>query len=116
MSRKLLLFFLLPLIVLSPTHAGSLPLKIVGFDDMSCKAWAQSKSDPDVRQRYIAWLRGFLSGHNYANQSAQVSVISSGTVELFVDRYCNEKPQGQFSDAALRLSDQFSGRNSPITK
>jgi hypothetical protein len=46
-------------------------------------------------------------------QSQQVSAISSGTVEQHVNRYCTEKPLGLFSDAALRLSDQFSGRNMP---
>ena len=33
-----------------------------------------------------------------------------------LDRHCREKPQGSFSDAALRLTDRLSGRNAPITK
>ena len=57
-----------------------------------------------------------LTGHNYANQSQQVSSISTGTVENFIDRYCVEKPAGEFSEAALRMSDKFSGRNEPISK
>jgi hypothetical protein len=92
------------------------PLKTLGFDDMSCRAWIRSKEDVDQRKIYLAWMRGVLTGHNYANQRQQVSVISSGTVENFVDRYCAEKPLGDFGDAALRLSDNFSGRNEAITK
>lgn len=92
------------------------PVKIVGFDDMSCRAWVKSKDDGEQRSIYLAWLRGVLSGHNYANQSQQVSSMSSATVENFVDRYCVEKPLGDFSDAALRMSDKFSGRNAPISK
>jgi hypothetical protein len=104
-----LLFAMLPL-------ASAAPVKLVGFDDMSCQAWVKSKEDLDQRKLYIAWIRGLLSGHNYAHQSQQVSAISNGTVEQYVNRYCSEKPLGEFSDAALRLSDQFSGRNAPITK
>ncbi len=92
------------------------PVKIVGFDDMSCRAWVKSKEDAEQRRNYLAWIRGALTGHNYANQSQQVSAMSSGTVENFVDRYCVEKPLGEFSDAALRMSDKFSGRNEAITK
>ncbi len=92
------------------------PLKILGFDDMSCRIWVTSKGDPEQRQLFLTWIRGVLSGHNYANPGQQVSAISSATVEQYVNRYCAEKPQAQFSDAAFRLSDQFSGRNSPITK
>jgi len=102
---------------LSVTAAGAaVPLKIVGFDDMSCRAWAASKDDAEQRAIYVAWVRGVLTGHNYANPSQQVSAISSATVEQHVNRYCTEKPLGQFSDAALRMSDQFSGRNTAITK
>ena len=96
--------------------ASAAPLKVVGFDDMSCRAWISSKDDAEQRKIYVAWIRGVLTGHNYANQRQQVSVISSGTVENFVNRYCHEKPKGDFGDAALRLSDNFSGRNEAITK
>lgn len=110
---------LLPVIIAASLAAGAAaaaPVKILGFDDMSCQAWSRSKDDKDQRGLYLAWIRGALTGHNYANQGQQVSAISSGTVEMFVNRYCAEKPTGQFDDAAFRLSDQFSGRNSPITK
>lgn len=103
-------------VALSPAVAGAVPLKVLGFDDMSCQGWSKSKDDADQRALYIAWLRGFLSGHNYARPSQQVSDISSGTVAQFIDRYCSEKPLGQISDAVQRLSDQFSGRNEAISK
>lgn len=95
---------------------AAVPTKILGFDDQSCRAWSASKTDADQRAIYVAWVRGVVTGHNYANPSQQVSSVSSATVEQFVTRYCNEKPLGQFSDAAFRLTDQFSGRNAAITK
>ena len=102
--------------LLAAGTALAAPIKMVGFDDMSCRAWVKSKDDSEQRRAYLAWIRGVLTGHNYANQSQQVSSISSGTVENFVDRYCVEKPLGEFSEAALRMSDRFSGRNEPIAK
>lgn len=103
-------------LLLLSVSATAAPLKIVGFDDMSCRAWIQSKDDAETRNSHLAWIRGVLTGHNYANQSQQISAISTGTVQNFVDRYCAEKPQGEFSEAALRMADRFSGRNQAITK
>ena len=105
------------LVVLSSVaSAGTIPLKVVGFDDMSCRAWVKSKDDAEQRREYLAWIRGVLTGHNYANPGQQVSAMSTATVENYVDRYCGEKPGGDFGEAALRMSDRFSGRNAAIGK
>ena len=109
-------FGVLLAVMLAVSPAIAAPLKIVGFDDMSCRAWVQSKDDTEVRGSYLAWIRGVLTGHNYANQSQQISAVSTGTVQNFVDRYCAEKPLGDMAEAAFRMADKFSGRNQPITK
>ena len=111
-----LLFKFFMAVALSSSIAIAAPLKIIGFDDMSCRAWIKSKDDAEQRRLYLAWIRGVLTGHNYVNQNQQISVISTGTVENFVDRYCTEQALGEISDAALRMSDKFSGRNQAITK
>ena len=104
------------LVMLFAAGADAVPLKIIGYTDTSCATWRASKDDPDQRERYLAWIGGVLTGHNYANPRQQVASISNGTIENFVDRYCAENPSGTFSDAALRMSDRFSGRNEPIRK
>ncbi|HCZ17090.1 MAG TPA: HdeA/HdeB family chaperone [Accumulibacter sp.] len=106
----------LAVLATNPAAAAEIPVKILGFDDMSCRAWAESTNDAEQRALYVVWVRGVLTGHNYANRSQQVSTISSGTVEQHITRYCKSQPRGDFSDAAFRLSDQFSGRNAAITK
>lgn len=119
MSRcKLMQRTVLVLAALATGNAGAteIPVKILGLDDMSCRAWTASKDDGDERALNVAWVRGVLTGHNYANRRQQVSTMSSGTIEKHVTRYCNENPRGDFSDAAFRLSDRFSGRNEAITK
>ena len=114
---KFMLRTLLLLAAMTATYAGAaIPIKLIGFDDMSCRAWSESKNDAEQRATFVAWVRGVLSGHNYVNRSQQISSISEGTVEKYVTRYCSSNPRGDFSDAAFRLSDQFSGRNEVITK
>ena len=70
--------------------AQAAPVKMLGFDDMSCAAWNASKGDDEQRAVYLTWM--------------------------FVNTYCGSNPKGEFSDAVFRLSDQFSGRNQPIKK
>ena len=94
---------------------SSTSLNLLGMEDMSCAAWKRAL-DPERREPYLQWVRGFLSGHNYANPSAQVNEVSKATVATFVDRYCAEHADSTVSDAAMRMSDRYSGRNSPITR
>lgn len=73
--------------------AQAVPVKMLGFDDMSCAAWSASKGNDDQRAVYLTWMRGVLTGHNYAQPSQQVSSISSGTIEMFVNTYCSSNPK-----------------------
>lgn len=114
MSRTRLFAGLLLGFCLSAGAALAAPTNLLGFDDMRCSTWI--KADADQRAAYVAWVRGFLSGHNYARPGQQVAAISTGSVEYHVNRYCSEKSQGTVAEAAMRIADQFSGRNAPVTK
>ncbi|MCL2346267.1 MAG: hypothetical protein FWC58_10505 [Desulfobulbus sp.] len=112
-------FLRLAVVAAASIHFGLAPAaaqNVLGLDDMSCAAWGGAKGDPDQRAAHVVWIRGFLSGHNYALPKQQVATISSGTIENFINRYCASNPKGSFGDGAMRLSDQFSGRNQPIRK
>lgn len=104
------------LLALLAFSAETAPLKLLGLDDMSCQAWANTKDKPDERQPYLAWARGFLSGHNYANQRQQVTDVSSGTIALYAERFCRTNPKASFADALYRMSDEYSGRGTPLSK
>ena len=57
--------YVLVLAAMSAAPAGAaVPIKILGLDDMSCRAWSASKDDADLRALYVAWVRGVLTGHN----------------------------------------------------
>ena len=112
---KLFACLLLAGTLIQTSHISAAQLRVLGLDDMSCAAW-KKMVDPELRAPYINWVRGFLTGHNYANQSHQVAEISSDTVAMFVDRYCAEHAAATVTDAAMQMSDRYSGRNSPITR
>ena len=102
---------------LAMTHtAMASSLKILAFDDNSCKAWRQGVDEPDLRAAHVAWARGFLSGHNYANQRQQVTDVSTATVERNIEQFCSRNPDALFIDGAYRMSDSMSGRNAPMKR
>jgi hypothetical protein len=100
----------------APGYCAAAPVNVIGFQDMSCGAWAASKSIPSNRTVFVYWIRGFLSGHNYANQEHQVPTVSDDTIELYVDKYCRENPLLNFPGAAFRLTDELTGRNKPLDR
>ena len=114
-SRRATWLFICVLAWLPSAAPAAGPVKLLGLDDMSCGAWKKT-TDPDLRQSYLQWVRGFLSGHNYARQAEQVAEISQDTVATFVTRYCQEHASATVAEAAMRMSDQYSGRNAPITR
>ncbi|MBK8892346.1 MAG: hypothetical protein IPN75_19295 [Dechloromonas sp.] len=82
---------------------------------MSCAAWV-AQDDPS-RGSVVVQDPRTPDRPQHGEQSQQLSSISSATIENFVNQsYFTQKLGGQFSDAAFRLSDQFSGRNQPIKK
>lgn len=112
---KCLLVVLLAGALLPASVWAATPLKLLGMEDMSCATW-KKQTDPEVREPYVQWVRGFLSGHNYANQAKQVAEVSTSTVAVFINRYCTEHAKSTVAEAAMRMSDQYSGRNAPITR
>jgi len=92
------------------------PPKLLALEDMSCQAWLATKGNGEERRVYTAWARGFLSGHNYANQRQQVTDVSNGTIEGYADRFCRENSKLNFGDALYRMSDDYSGRGAPISR
>lgn len=96
--------------------ACAAPVHTISFQDSSCGQWAASSNEAMTRQVYVFWIRGFLSGHNYANQSQQTKSVTNETIALFVDKFCRDNPLMSFEGAAFRLSDELSGRNHPISK
>ncbi len=107
---------LLAVTLATTSSAMAAGLKILAFDDNSCKAWRQGVEEPELRAAHVAWARGFLSGHNYANQRQQVTDVSAATVERNLEQFCRKNPDGLFIDGAYRMSDSMSGRNAPMKR
>ena len=79
---------------------------IHGFDKMSCQDWFGSEDHPDVRQQYIDWIRGVVTGYNYSNQNDQVALgrmPSDFSLAIYVDNYCHSSRATSIAGAAFAL-------------
>lgn len=103
-------FFLLTTPHPSFSDSSNRPFNVIGFNDMSCGAWTSSagKNDRDV---YLFWIRGFVSGFNYAHPRKEISfqdMPNQETLALYVDKYCREKPLSPFIGASVELTKELS--------
>jgi peptidoglycan hydrolase CwlO-like protein len=57
---------------ISVAGENDLAVPILSFADISCGAWARSQRDEPMRQVYLYWFRGFVSGYNYGSETKQV--------------------------------------------
>jgi hypothetical protein len=81
-------------------------VNIFWFDDASCNAWSKSATNKALRMQYESWVRGFVSGHNYANPSRQVKIgklPGSAQLNQFLDAYCKDHPTQSFVGGAIAL-------------
>ena len=87
------------------------PVPIFSFADTSCGAWTKSQQDGSMRQIYLYWFRGFVSGYNLGSETKQVpmnAMPDQDTLSLYVDKYCREHPLLPFIGAAFQLVKELS--------
>ncbi len=105
-KRVTLLLFLIGLSSCSAFAQDKEVVAIHGFDKMTCDDWTASKEDDGARAMYIAWIRGIVTGYNYANPDNQVALgrmPGDFTLGLFVDSYCHVHRAQSFAGAAFEL-------------
>lgn len=90
-------------------HGGAsenTPVPIPSFAETSCGVWTASKNSKPTRQIYVYWFRGFIAGYNFGSANFQVplnAVPDNESLQLFVDKYCQENPINPFIGAAFEL-------------
>jgi hypothetical protein len=85
-------------------------VNVFTFEDASCNAWTKSGGNKLLRAQYEFWVRGFVSGHNYANPSRQVKIGTfpgSDALYQYLDQYCRDNPSLSFVGGAIRLVDEL---------
>ena len=101
-----------------PAAAQQQQINILMFEDSSCAAWSKTAGNRLLRAQYEFWIRGFVSGHNYANPARQVAVgrLPGGDpLYAYLDAYCHDNPNSSFVGAAFRLVEQYR-EATPATK
>ena len=81
-------------------------INIFWGEDASCASWMKSGGNKLIRAQYEFWVRGFVSGHNFANPPRQVKVGAfpeSDALYQYLDQYCRDNPQSSFIGGAIQL-------------
>ena len=92
------------------TPARAQQPQIFWGEDASCAAWSKTANNKAMRAYYEFWVRGFVSGHNFASPRRQVVIGDlPGGEELYdyIDRYCAQNPKSPFVGAAIGLTEQL---------
>jgi hypothetical protein len=109
----LLCLFCLCVIASPVVHAeDKAVVAIHGFDKMSCEDWLSSEGNDDVRGQYVAWIRGIVTGYNFANPDNQVALgrmPGDFTLGLYVSSYCRNHKSTTIAGAAFELIAQKRG-------
>ena len=91
-------------------------VNVFSFEDASCSAWLRSGGNKLLRAQYEFWMRGFVSGLNYANPSRQVAVgkfPGSNALYQYLDQYCRDNPNSSFIAGAIHLVEQLREPTAP---
>ena len=97
---------LIAVAVLSIGGEPQAPIAVMGFEQDSCDAWMESIDNEGDRAQYRYWIRGFVSGHNFANREHQVGLQrmpDNVILTSYIDKFCTENPRLPFTSAAFRL-------------
>jgi hypothetical protein len=81
-------------------------IAVMGFQEDSCGAWMESAGNEGDRAQYQYWVRGFVSGHNFANPEHQVRLQrmpDNDALTSYIDKFCAENPVLPFTSAAFQL-------------
>jgi hypothetical protein len=108
----LFIFTLVPSAVYADEKAV---VAIHGFDKMSCEDWLSSEGNDDVHGQYIAWIRGIVTGYNFANPDNQVALgrmPGDFTLGLYVSSYCRNHKSTTIAGAAFELIAERRGNSS----
>ena len=97
--------------VLAPALAAAQQqINILMFQDSSCAGWSKTANNKVLRAQYEFWIRGFVSGHNYANPARQVptgKLPGGEQLYAYLDQYCLDNPNSSFVGGAFRLVEQY---------
>lgn len=110
---------LLAILFPAPAPAQGRQINIFWGEDASCATWSKSASNTAIRALYEFWVRGFVSGHNYANPALQVKIGAlpgSEALQQYLDQYCLNNPSLSFVGGAIRLVDDLREPDAPPSR
>lgn len=97
-------------------NAQGQPVAVFSIRDTSCGSWIESSREAELRELYLFWMRGFVSGYNAGSNDRTVpleAMPNQETLALYIDKHCRENPLSPFFGAAFTLVKEIS---QPVVK
>jgi hypothetical protein len=87
---------------MGPAYPDDFPgVRILGYGNNTCGSFV--KSDPQVKQMYLAWVVGFITGSN-AYAAGRDRLVGEhwdpNSTLLWLENYCSKDPLATFFTAA----------------
>ena len=105
-------FYAVLLMALSVAGASAQTTLVMGEGQVSCGTYLQDRRNAKTTQDYVyaTWVRGFLSGFNFATQGKQVSGgTEPATILAYLDKYCRDNPLHFLAGGAFSLVKDLGG-------
>lgn len=117
MNKMFVSAVILALAMNASAKTGNKEITYLGTWD--CGQWREAtrKNNESVRQGYLMWVTGFLSGTAIAlDLDTMLDNISSASVASWMDNYCQKHPLDKLVAGAAQLSTELRLRSSPSSK
>src|SRR6202163_835984 len=87
---------------MGPAYPDDFPgVRILGYGNNTCGSFV--KSDPQVKQMYLAWVVGFMTGSN-RDAAGRDRIVGDrcdpNSTLLWLESYCSKDPLATFFPAA----------------
>jgi len=110
MKRLSLIVLVLSFTFAAPVTAADKDGYYWGQGTISCGEWVKHRKEHDFTSiAFEYWIIGYISAYNYVkpdvyNIMGSADVVS---IELWMDKYCQENPLGRLSKGMERLTNEL---------
>ena len=75
---------------------------VLGFSEIKCTDYVDSKNYDNKRLSFLAWVMGYMTGRNFQTQSSTGS-DKLAQIEVEIENICKDHPEYTLNEAAHSL-------------
>jgi hypothetical protein len=103
----------LGVLIATNASAQERPTTVTGEGTVGCGEYLEDRRKNNKAQdyAYATWLRGFISGFNFATRGKQITGVSApATLLAYMDKYCRDDPLGTVAGGAFNLAREMADK------